>query len=219
MPAGRGAAATEACETRLPVSSRRNRAGGLFDGGSQNHRVMQHEPHATPPYPMRQRGKRAQSYFRLLNGTWHFHAPSPHSALVAYAPVRRGFMGQHEVPGNWHRRARRPIYVNVRYPFPIDRYPLVPEGDNLTGSYRRTFRVPEDWRGWQVFVLFRGRRFCLLRMGQRRAAGYSQDSRRQPINITRYLKRARTCSPCRSTAGRMAAIWRTGLLAVERHLP
>ncbi|MCO4250523.1 glycoside hydrolase family 2 TIM barrel-domain containing protein [Pseudarthrobacter raffinosi] len=51
------------------------------------------------------------------------------------------------VPAHWvlegDGRYGRPIYTNVRFPFPTDA-PNVPD-ENPTGDYRRTFELPEAW--------------------------------------------------------------------------
>ncbi|MEO7017504.1 MAG: glycoside hydrolase family 2 TIM barrel-domain containing protein, partial [Leifsonia sp.] len=49
----------------------------------------------------------------------------------------------------------RPIYTNVKYPFPIDP-PHVPD-ENPTGDYRRHFELPADWmRSERVVLRFDG---------------------------------------------------------------
>jgi beta-galactosidase len=47
----------------------------------------------------------------------------------------------------------RPIYTNIRYPFPIDP-PHVPD-ENPTGDHRRSFALP-DWRSERVLLRFDG---------------------------------------------------------------
>jgi len=47
----------------------------------------------------------------------------------------------------------RPIYTNIRYPFPIDP-PHIPD-DNPTGDHRRSFELPE-WRSERILLRFDG---------------------------------------------------------------
>ena len=82
-----------------------------------------------------------------------------------------------------------PIYTNIEYPF--DKNPPLIDGPNgnPVGSYRRTFKLPADWQGRQVFIRFEGvdSAFYLWVNGQR--VGYSQDSRcPAEFNLTGYVK-------------------------------
>ncbi|MBS7654491.1 DUF4981 domain-containing protein [Candidatus Bathyarchaeota archaeon] len=93
------------------------------------------------------------------------------------------------VPSNWQMYGYdKPIYVNVRYPFHADP-PRVPHDWNPNGIYRRTFTIPNDWFGKQVFLVFDGvdSAFYVWINGQ--MVGYSEDSRLPAeFNITRYIK-------------------------------
>jgi beta-galactosidase/beta-glucuronidase len=42
-----------------------------------------------------------------------------------------------------------------RYPFPLDP-PLIPAEQNETGTYQRTFTVPDDWLGRRIYIHFSG---------------------------------------------------------------
>ncbi|HIQ05349.1 MAG TPA: DUF4981 domain-containing protein, partial [Anaerolineae bacterium] len=132
-------------------------------------------------------------YLKLLNGPWKFfYAPNP-----AFTP--EGFYELDfdvsrwdtiAVPGNWQLQGYdKPIYTNVQYPFLADQLPRVPEDDNPTGCYRRTFAIPQEWHGRQIFLLFEGvdSAFHVWVNGQ--MVGYSQGSRLPAeFNITRYLR-------------------------------
>jgi beta-galactosidase len=138
-------------------------------------------------------GRESSPYFKLLNGEWKFaYAPNPASAPAGFYEPSYG-VGAWDtiaVPGNWQLQGYDvPMYTNVQYPFPIDDYPLVPEDDNPTGCYRRTFTVPEGWDGRQVFLTFDGvdSAFHLWLNGE--PVGYSQDSRLPAeFNVTPYLR-------------------------------
>ncbi|MBN2304077.1 MAG: DUF4981 domain-containing protein, partial [Anaerolineae bacterium] len=75
------------------------------------------------------------------------------------------------------------------YPFPIDDLPRVPEDDNPTGSYRRTFSIPAEWDGRQVFLHFAGVDSACHVWVNGQQVGYSQGSRLPAeFNITSYLQ-------------------------------
>jgi beta-galactosidase len=86
-----------------------------------------------------------------------------------------------------------PIYLNIHYPFDPELksefdFPSVPSEGNGVSSYRRTFSVPDDWRGRHVFIQFDGvdSAFYLWINGQK--VGYSQGSRAgAAFDITPYL--------------------------------
>jgi len=160
------------------------------------------------------------AYLRNLNGSWRFrwyHSPGAVEESFPSMEYDDTDWDLVAVPGNWQMQGYgKPIYTNVRYPFPIDprfteafsrmrhsgkiseralpeealRYPLVvPHEDNPTGCYRTSFEVPATWVGRQVFIRFEGvdSGFHLWVNGQQ--VGYSQGSRLPAeFNITRYLQ-------------------------------
>ncbi|MFL7791298.1 MAG: sugar-binding domain-containing protein, partial [Anaerolineae bacterium] len=150
--------------------------------------------------------REASPYFKLLNGDWLFNwAPTPDSAPEGFyrEDFDAGAWNTIAVPGNWQLQGYgRPIYVNWGYTFPqngvprvdprvVKNYPLqpIPDDDNPTGSYLRTFALPESWDGRRVFILFEGvdSAFHLWVNGQE--VGYSQDSRLPAeFDITPYVR-------------------------------
>ena len=97
-----------------------------------------------------------------LNGNWRFRllpgapgTPGGRGVLPAgegaEALAEEAFddssWDQIAVPAHWvlegDGRYGRPIYTNVRFPFPTDA-PNVPD-ENPTGDYRRAFDLPESW--------------------------------------------------------------------------
>lgn len=89
----------------------------------------------------------------------------------------------------------KPIYTNQTYPW--QNYEKVSLGEAVTaptvrnsvGQYKRTFTVPEEWDGREVFVSFEGveSAFYLYVNGKR--VGYAEDSyTTDEFNITGYLK-------------------------------
>jgi beta-galactosidase len=81
------------------------------------------------------------------------------------------------VPGNWQMQGYdRPIYTNVKYPFPVEP-PRVP-AENPTGCYSRVFDVPAEWLdSGRVTLQFEGVNSAFYLVCNGRFVGYSQDSR------------------------------------------
>jgi beta-galactosidase/beta-glucuronidase len=136
--------------------------------------------------------KEKSTWFLTLNGEWKFKlCENPYLVPEGfYAPdYNAESWDAIPVPSNWQMHGYdKPIYVNVRYPFPADP-PRVPHDWNPTGIYRRTFTIPDDWFGKQIFLVFDGvdSAFYLWVNGQ--LVGYSEDSRLPAeFNITRYVK-------------------------------
>ena len=60
-----------------------------------------------------------------------------------------------KVPADWALHGYGvPIYVNQPYEFSMHNPtpPTIPGDINHTGSYRRTFTVPESWNGQKVYL-------------------------------------------------------------------
>ena len=189
-------------------------------------------PHATlMPFPSEAAALTAidhpeQSPFYLsLNGQWQFHhamKPADRATDFYRADFDASGWDKIKVPANWQLEGYDyPIYVNIRYPFGPANPPHIPHDNNPVGSYRRTFTVPDDWDGRQVFLHFRRRRLGLLRLGQR-PEGRLQ--RRQPH--ARRVQHHEVPQAGREPAGRRGLPLvrrllprRPGLLADERHLP
>ncbi|MBN2068278.1 MAG: DUF4981 domain-containing protein [Opitutales bacterium] len=149
--------------------------------------------------------ERMQSPFvKGLNGVWKFAYSGTPQARPAefYKPEFDVSSWQTiTVPSNWQLQGHGvPLYTNVIYPFKVDpprvmgtpdaSYTNAPEDQrNPVGSYRRSFTVPEQWQGRQVFLDFEGvdSAFYIWVNGQK--VGYSQDSRTTAeFNITSYLQ-------------------------------
>jgi beta-galactosidase len=119
------------------------------------------------PYddPAAARAGDASPFVRSLDGTWDFRlVDSPEWADAAVRSLTgadvvgeaAGRWDEIEVPGTWvlqggpEHRFGTAAYTNVVMPFDHDP-PAVP-AHNPTGIYRRTFRVPRDWRGRRVLL-------------------------------------------------------------------
>ncbi len=120
----------------------------------------------------------ASSCFKLMNGQWKFN----YAEFTEHAPEQ--FYEQSyddsgwnsiKVPSNWQMCGYgKPHYTNVAYPYPVDP-PHIPD-ENPTGSYRKSFNVPDNWDGRAIFIVFEGvdSAFQLWINGQ--FVGFSQGS-------------------------------------------
>jgi hypothetical protein len=92
------------------------------------------------------------------------------------------------VPSHWQLNGYgKPHYTNVQYPFPVDS-PNVPT-ENPTGSYRRSFYIPQEWTSQKVILRLEGvdSAFHVWVNGQE--AGYSQGSRiPAEFDISSYIR-------------------------------
>ena len=67
--------------------------------------------------------------------------------------------------------------------------PYIGETNNYTGSYRRTFDLPADWKGQEVFFYVGSATSNLSVWVNGKYVGYSEDSKvAAEFNITKYLK-------------------------------
>ncbi len=127
-----------------------------------------------------------------LNGFWDFKlAANPFAAPEGFYSIEfdSAEWTKIHVPGNWMMQGfDKPIYTNVQMPIP-NTPPYVPQEENPTGLYRRTFEVPTEWRGRNTIVCFSGveSAFYLWINGQK--VGYSQGSRLPAeFDITSYVQ-------------------------------
>lgn len=137
-----------------------------------------------------------------LNGEWKFNwTKSPDEQLQDFFNTSFDDSGwkTFPVPGDWEMNGfGTPIYSSSGYTFKIDPPFVMKEPKksytayverNPTGCYRRTFSVPTEWKGKEVFVRFGAvsSAFYLYVNGQE--AGYSQGSMEPAeFRITPYLK-------------------------------
>ncbi|MGI6544541.1 MAG: glycoside hydrolase family 2 TIM barrel-domain containing protein [Limnochordia bacterium] len=137
-------------------------------------------------------GERGSSpWFRLLNGSWHFHyAESPAEAPAGFfsPSFDSSAWDRIDVPSNWQLKGYgRPHYTNVIYPFPVDP-PRVPS-ENPTGSYRREFVIPAFWADRQITLRFEGVDSAFYVWVNGRQVGFSKGSRiPAEFDITPYVR-------------------------------
>ena len=127
-------------------------------------------------------------FVRSMSGTWRFHwvrDPADRPTEFYRADFDDTAWDEIPVPSNWEVLGYGvPIYTNIPYPFEA-RPPFVPRDWNPVGSYRRTFEVPPDWAGMQVFLHFGGVKSAMYVWVNGREVGYSQGSKTPAeFNIT-----------------------------------
>jgi len=127
-----------------------------------------------------------------LNGEWSFNwaeNPAQRPAEFFRTDFDVSSWDLIPVPANWQLHGYGyPIYTNVRYPWGEPDPPRVPHDFNPVGSYRRTFTVPEDWDGRQIYLRFGGVSSAFYLWVNGHEVGYSQGSRTPAeFNITEFL--------------------------------
>lgn len=143
-------------------------------------------------------GDRAMS----LDGMWKFNwtkTPDEQPADFFKTDFNDSQWKQFPVPGDWEVNGfGTPIYCSSGYTFKIDPPYVMKEPKaayttfverNPTGCYRRTFTLPDTWKGKEVYIHFEAvsSAFYVWINGVR--VGYSQDSMSPAeFRITDYLK-------------------------------
>lgn len=137
---------------------------------------------------------RALSPFeRSLNGEWRYRwAATPADRLPGFWKPEFDDAGWKDirVPSNPEVEGYGvPIYTNITYPWKPANPPIIPDELNHVSAYRRTFTVPAEWSGREIFLTFEGVNsfFYLWLNGQ--PLGFSKDSRTPAtFRITPQLK-------------------------------
>ena len=141
-------------------------------------------------------GKAASSRFLSMDGDWRFQFSVDHDKAPAgfeaagyddsawdLFPVP----GLFEILGYGDR-----IYKNSGYAWSnqfTPRPPYIEERNNYTGSYRRTFRIPADWKGMKTYVHIGSATSNVTLWVNGQYVGYSEDSKvAAEFDVTPYLK-------------------------------
>ena len=147
---------------------------------------------------------RKSGTFRLsLNGKWKFSyvenfADRPTNFMDARTNVSK--WPDINVPGNWELQGfGTPIYVNQPYEFCSPGYPpywekpnppYVPKEWNPTGTYRRTFTIPNDWESKEIFLSADGIRGAAFYYLNGKFIGMSKDAKTPTrFNVTSVARR------------------------------
>ncbi|GHT28541.1 beta-galactosidase [Bacteroidia bacterium] len=127
-----------------------------------------------------------------LNGDWKFFwSNTPEEVPGSFFAA--GFNDRKwvnlPVPSNWEMKGfGDKLFRNVSSPFKPNP-PFVPKEYNPTGAYRRTFTVPSDWKGEQVFLRFEKVSSASFVWINGQEAGYNEGGQEPAeYNITRFLK-------------------------------
>ncbi|MGM9790100.1 MAG: glycoside hydrolase family 2 TIM barrel-domain containing protein [Candidatus Cryptobacteroides sp.] len=108
-------------------------------------------------------------YYELLNGEWDFR----------YVEGDVEKTGKITVPGNWEVQGYgTAIYVNQPYEF-LGGHPTPPALPDIIpyGIYSRTFRVPESWKGRNVYLHLAGAKSGVYVYVNGNEVGYNEDSK------------------------------------------
>ena len=128
-----------------------------------------------------------------LNGMWKFNLaqnPSERPYWFFKDDFDTRAWKEIKVPANWEMEGYDyPIYVNVQYPHKRTP-PKIQEHYNPVGSYKRTFTIPENWKGKEV-VLHIGAASSMVNVWvNEQFVGYSEDSKTPAeFNITQFMKK------------------------------
>ncbi|MDE6480310.1 MAG: DUF4981 domain-containing protein [Muribaculaceae bacterium] len=137
-------------------------------------------------------------YYKSLNGVWKFKwVADPSKNPVGFETPAYSVDGWDDinVPAAWQvygvrngKKWDKPLYCNVAYPFSYDEktYSVMANrpgwftyNDNMknpVGNYRRTFTVPKEWDGRDVYVRFNGAGHGYYVWVNGKFAGYAEDS-------------------------------------------
>ena len=158
------------------------------------------------------------SYYQSLNGTWKFHwVPSPDKRPKEFYQPEFDVSAWDDikVPGCWNVQGLQkdgtmkygvPIYVNQPVIFyhevkvddwregvmrqPKDQRWTTYQFPNEVGSYRRTFVIPSNWKGREVFINFDGVDSFFYLWINGKYVGFSKNSRNTAsFDITPYLNK------------------------------
>ena len=143
--------------------------------------------------------KSASARYLSMEGTWKFcfvkdhqNAPKDFYALKYDDSKWVDFSvpGLFEINGYGDK-----TYKNMGYAWCTtfeNNPPYIGETNNYTGSYRRTFDLPADWNGQEVFFHVGSATSNLFLWVNGRYVGYSEDAKvAAEFNITKYLKPGR----------------------------
>jgi beta-galactosidase len=117
------------------------------------------------------------SGFKSLNGLWKFsYAETPEESLWDFYQTTFDDTSWDNivVPSNWQMQGYgHPKFRNIAHPFRSDP-PNIPREWNPVGSYRKTFSIPQDWDGQQVYLRFEGIRSASMVWVNGQEVGYNQ---------------------------------------------
>ncbi|MGD0582508.1 MAG: glycoside hydrolase family 2 TIM barrel-domain containing protein [Bacteroidales bacterium] len=128
-----------------------------------------------------------------LDGIWKFHfskTPEERPYWFFKDDYDISDWDNTQVPSNWQMKGYDPpIYSNIPYPFKADP-PRIPHDVNTIGSYKRTFRIPSEWDGKEIFLRFGAVSSFFYVWVNEHLVGFSKDSKAPAeFDITKYIKK------------------------------
>jgi len=153
---------------------------------------------------------KSSPYYYSLNGTWDFTFttnnnyvptdfmstefvyPDPNADIVTASKTQLLYWDTIEVPSNWELSGYgTPIYTDSHYAWGTELRPTnVPETNNEIGLYRRTFTLPEDWDGREVYLTLEGVSSACYVYVNGYLVGYGEDTYTdKTFWITQYLEK------------------------------
>ena len=143
--------------------------------------------------------KQASSRYLSMEGMWRFHFVKNHQDAPANFWTPNYDDSKWEdfpVPGLFELNGHGDrIYKNVGYAWCTtfqSNPPYIGETENYTGSYRKEFTLPEDWKGQQVLFHVGSATSNLKVWVNGKYVGYSEDSKiAAEFDITKYLKKGK----------------------------
>ncbi len=164
---------------------------------------------------LKSRKSESPNYFSL-DGKWKFffaNTPAERPAWFFKDDYDIRDWNEIDVPSNWQMKGYDvPVYTNIPFPFVMYRQiygvrgalkdepgtgnaekivpPFVTHDWNPVGSYKRSFRIPKEWKNKEIFLNFGAVSSAFYVWVNEQLAGYSEDSKTPAeFNITRYLKK------------------------------
>src|SRR5690606_19622844 len=127
-----------------------------------------------------------------LNGKWKFHyAKTPEGAPKDFYVLN---FNDHKwfditVPSNWEMQGfGDPLFRNVAHPFRSNP-PFVPREHNPTGSYRKSFTLPANWKSKRVFLRMEKTASASFVWINGQEVGYNEGAfEAAEYDVTNYLK-------------------------------
>lgn len=139
--------------------------------------------------------KTKSSRFLSIDGVWDFkwveNADERPKDFFLQKYDTSGW-GKMQVPGMWELNGYgNAVYVNTSYAWRNDwktNPPYVGELGNHVGSYRKSFTIPEDWKGQNVYIHIGSATSNITMYVNGKYVGYSEDSKvAAEFDITKYI--------------------------------
>lgn len=145
------------------------------------------------------RDKKTSSLYLSMEGMWKFHFVKDHNKrpLDFYRTNYDDTAWKDfPVPGIFELNGYGDAtYKNIGYAWSTqfdNNPPYVDETNNYTGSYRKTFMLPAEWKGKEVYFHVGSATSNLMLWVNGKYVGYSEDSKvAAEFNITKYLRQGK----------------------------